>query len=167
MKNAGWPDRLGGPLGRVLTQAAMSKVKVEYVNLRQARASLEQAAARLAAAHHRAGRRVLILAGDQAQAELLDRALWSYEQGSFLPHAQAGGPDQDSEPILIATGLENPGAAPVLIAATPLDQMPEGFAHFIQLLPLDDEAGLQRCRECYRVLNEGGAVDLAHVTSLP
>ncbi|MCF8033981.1 MAG: DNA polymerase III subunit chi [Desulfarculaceae bacterium] len=145
----------------------MGSIKAEYVNLRQARASLEQAAARLAAAHHRAGSRVLVLAVDQAQAELLDRALWSFEQNSFLPHAQAGGPDQAEEPILIATTLDNPNQATVLIAAAPLAELPGGFPHFIQLLPLDDEPGLQTCRECYRALNEGGSVDLSHVTSLP
>ena len=145
----------------------MGRVRVEYVNLRQARASLESAAARLAAAHWAAGRRVLILAAGQAQAELLDRALWSYDQGSFLPHAQAGGPDQAEEPILIATDLSNPNQAPVLIAATPLDQPPPGFTHFIQLLPTDDEAGLQRCRECYRALKQAGQVELLHTTRLP
>ena len=145
----------------------MAPVKVEYVNLRQARSPLPQAAARLAAFHHQAGRRVLILATDPAQAELLDRALWSYDQDSFLPHARAGGPDQDQEPILIATELDNPNQAPVLIAAAPLAQMPPGFDHFIQLLPLEDEAGLQTCRECYRELNEAGQVELSHVTSLP
>jgi DNA polymerase-3 subunit chi len=148
-------------------EVAMARVKAEYVNLRQARAPLEQAAARLAAAHWAGGRRVLILAADQAQAELLDRALWSYDQGSFLPHAQAGGPDQEDEPILIATELANPNQAPVLIAATPLDQVPPGFAHFIQLLPPGDETGLQRCRDCYRALNEAGQVELLHTTRLP
>ncbi|MCB2227223.1 MAG: DNA polymerase III subunit chi [Desulfarculaceae bacterium] len=145
----------------------MSRVKAEYINLRQARASLEQAAARLAAYHHQAGRKVLLLAADQAQAELLDRALWSYEQGSFLPHALAGAPDQAEEPVLIATDLANPGSAPVLIAAAPLAEMPVGFQLFIQLLPLTDESGLQTCRDCYRALNEGGEVELSHITSLP
>jgi len=145
----------------------MSRIKVTYVNLRQARAPLEQAAARVAAAHRRAGRKVLILASDPAQAELLDRALWTYDQNSFLPHARAGGPDQAEEPVLIATDLANPNQAPVLIAATPLAQMPGDFAHFVQLLPTGDEAGLQTCRECYRALNEAGQVELEHVTSLP
>lgn len=145
----------------------MARVKVEYVNLRQAGASLEQAAARLAARHWAAGRRVLILAADPAQAELLDRALWSFEQNSFLPHAQAGGADQDREPILIATRLDNLNQATVLVSAAPLESMPcAAFQHLIQLLPLDDEAGLQVCRDCYKALNQAGEVDLSHTTSL-
>ena len=145
----------------------MGRIKVEYVNLRQARAGLEQAAARLAAHHWSAGRRVLILASGPAQAELLDRALWSYEQNSFLPHAQAGATDQAQEPILIATDLANPNQAPVLISAAPLGEMPcADFEHLIQLLPLDDEAGLQVCRDCYKALNQAGEVELTHTTSI-
>lgn len=145
----------------------MARVKVEYVNLRQAGANLEQAAARLAARHWAAGQRVLILAAGPAQAELLDRALWNYEQNSFLPHARAGGEDQDREPILIATEQTNPNQAPVLISTAPLASMPCGdFEHLIQLLPLDDEAGLQVCRDCYKALNQAGQVDLSHTTSL-
>ncbi|MCF8043737.1 MAG: DNA polymerase III subunit chi [Desulfarculaceae bacterium] len=145
----------------------MDRVKVEYVNLRQARAGLEQAAARLAERHWSRGQKVLILASDPAQAEVLDRALWSYEQNSFLPHAQAGGPDQADEPILIATDLANPSQAPVLISAAPLEAMPcADFQYLIQLLPLDDDAGLQVCRECYKALNQAGQVELTHTTTI-
>lgn len=145
----------------------MDRVKVEYVNLRQARAGLEQAAARLAERHWSHGQKVLILAADPAQAELLDRALWSYEQNSFLPHAQAGGADEQDEPILIATDLANPNQAPVLISAAPLAEMPcADFQYLIQLLPLDDEAGLQVCRDCYKALNQAGEVELTHTTSI-
>lgn len=145
----------------------LPRVKVEYVNLRQARAGLGQAAARLAARHWSQGQRVLILAADQAQAELLDRALWSFEQNSFLPHARSGGPDQAEEPILIATDLANPNQAEVLISAAPLRDMPcAAFGHLIQLLPLEDEAGLQVCRDCYKDLHQAGAVELTHTTSI-
>ena len=145
----------------------MDRVKVEYVNLRQARARPEQAAARLAERHWSQGQKVLILAVDPAQAELLDRALWSYEQNSFLPHAQAGGPDQAEEPVLIATDLTNPNQAPVLISAAPLGEMPcADFQYLIQLLPLDDDAGLQVCRKCYKALNQAGQVELTHTTSI-
>ena len=145
----------------------MDRVKVEYVNLRQARARPEQAAARLAERHWSQGQKVLILASDPAQAEFLDRALWSYEQNSFLPHAQTGGADEQDEPILISTDLANPNQAEVLISAAPLGELPcADFQYLIQLLPLDDDAGLQLCRECYKALNQAGEVELTHTTSI-
>jgi DNA polymerase-3 subunit chi len=145
----------------------VDRVKVEYVNLRQARAGLEQAAARLAERHFSQGRKVLILAADPAQAELLDRALWNYDPNSFLPHARAGAPDQAREPVLIATDLANPNQATVLISAAPLGEMPcAAFSHLIQLLPLEEGEGLQACRACYKALNQAGQVELTHTTSI-
>ncbi len=145
----------------------MPQTIVEYVNLREARANLASAAGRLAAAHLAAGRRVLILARDQDQARELDAGLWSYDQDSFLPHALAGGEDEAAEPILIATTLDNPNRATVLIAARGLEEMPPGFDHLIQLLPIDDGAELDTCRACYKALKEAGQVDLRHTTRLP
>lgn len=146
----------------------MARVVVEYVNLKQAGAGLAQAAGRLAAFHMQKGRRVLILARDQAQAKELDQGLWSYEPDSFLPHALAGGQDQADEPVLIVTGPANPNRATVLLAARGLDQMPvEDFEHLIQLLPTKEGPELGACRDCYKALKEAGQVELRHSTRLP
>jgi DNA polymerase-3 subunit chi len=146
----------------------MARLIVEYVNLKQAGAGLAQAAGRLAAAHLAQGQRVLILARDQAQARELDQGLWTFEPDSFLPHALAGGPDQDEEPVLIATEAGNPNQAAVLIAAKGLGQMPQaGFAHLIQLLPLEEGPELNACRACYKALKDAGQVELRHSTRLP
>ena len=145
----------------------MPKVTVEYLNLGQARATLGQAAARMAASHHQAGRRVMILAQDQGQAAELDRALWTYEQNSFLPHALAGAPDQADEPIIISTDLANPNQATVLIAARAMDQMPlDGFQYLVQLLPASEGPELNACRACYKALKDDGEVDLVYSTNL-
>lgn len=49
--------------------------------------------------------RLLIVAEPQEQRIALDRLLWSYAPESFLPHAQAGGPDDANQPIIIATDI--------------------------------------------------------------
>ncbi len=48
------------------------------------------------------GGRLLVVSGDAAQREALDKALWSYAADSFLPHAQAGGENDEAQPVLIA-----------------------------------------------------------------
>jgi DNA polymerase-3 subunit chi len=48
------------------------------------------------------GGRLLIVSGDDAQRVAVDRLLWSYSPESFLPHGQAGGDDDASQPVLIA-----------------------------------------------------------------
>ena len=48
------------------------------------------------------GGRLLVVSGDAAQRDALDRALWTFAPDSFLPHAQAGEGDDEAQPILIA-----------------------------------------------------------------
>jgi DNA polymerase-3 subunit chi len=51
------------------------------------------------------GGRLLIVAGDPAQRDALDRLLWSYAPTSFLPHAQLGQADDTVQPVLIAPNV--------------------------------------------------------------
>lgn len=51
------------------------------------------------------GGRLLIVSDDEAQRGAIDRLLWSYTPESFLPHGQAGGEDDASQPVLIAADV--------------------------------------------------------------
>jgi DNA polymerase-3 subunit chi len=146
----------------------MRKTKVEFINLRRAGAELNLACARLAAFHYNNQRRVLVVAADQAQAQELDRLLWTFDPASFIPHAQAGGPDQDQEPVLIALGLENLNQAQVLILAAPLKEPPlAGFAWVIFFVPAREGPELTQSRETYRRLKQDSHLDLLHTVRLP
>jgi DNA polymerase-3 subunit chi len=140
----------------------------EFVNLRQAGLSPEAAAFRLAARHHGRGRRVLVRAGDAAEAGRLDQALWTVAPDSFLPHAVAGGPDAAAEPVLITAGRAgNPNSAEAVILLHPPEEGPPlGFAVVHLLLPAADGPELAACRELYRRLSQGGRVRVEHVTRL-
>lgn len=152
----------------VLKSEAMEKTTVEFVNLKQAGAEPNPACARLAAFYYAKKRRVLILAADQGQAEELDRLLWTFDQASFIPHAIAGGPDQDKEPVLIALVQKNLNQAQVLILAAPMDEPPlSGFDRVILFVPAKDGPALEKSRELYRGLKQNSEVKLLHTTKLP
>ncbi len=51
------------------------------------------------------GGRLLIVSADAAQRGAIDKLLWSYWPDSFLPHGQAGGGDDGSQPVLIAADV--------------------------------------------------------------
>ena len=62
------------------------------------------------------GKRVLITVQDENQGMTLDRFMWVWDRGSFIPHAYDNGSvDCLDEPIVITTGEDNPNAASVLI----------------------------------------------------
>ena len=54
------------------------------------------------------GGRLLVVSGDAAQRQAIDRLLWTYAADSFLPHAIARTGDDARQPVLIA---ETPQAA--------------------------------------------------------
>jgi len=60
------------------------------------------------------GQRVLIKADSADRASAIDNLLWTYDDQSFLPHAQVGGGDAKRQPVLITTEDENANAANVL-----------------------------------------------------
>ncbi len=75
---------------------------------------------RLAEEHFLAGARVLIVVDDQNRAVTLDRFMWVWDKGSFLPHSLANGSvDCLDEPVVISTVEQNPNRATILIMGTP------------------------------------------------
>ena len=61
--------------------------KVDFYLLGEGADSRERIACRLAEKAWRLGNRVYVLAPDQAAAQALDELLWTFSQGSFVPHA--------------------------------------------------------------------------------
>jgi len=74
----------------------------------------------LADEHFLAATRVLIVVGDENRAVTLDRFMWVWDKGSFLPHALDNGTvDCLDEPVVICASERNPNQARVLIMGAP------------------------------------------------
>ena len=66
------------------------------------------------------GCRVLVVVNDDNQGVTLDRFMWSWNKGSFVPHAYDNGAVECiDEPIVITTREENNNGADVLIMGKP------------------------------------------------
>lgn len=146
----------------------MNLNRVEFINLREAGSDALTAAARLAAYHQDQGRKIFIEAADQMEAQEMDQRLWNFADGSFVPHAVAGGPDQTREPVLIDAQPGNPNRAEVLILLHPRDPLTSrDFAMAILLIPTEDGPELSACRDLYAKLREAGQAEVVHITALP
>ncbi len=66
----------------------------------------EQVAAKLAAKVVETGEKLLIVAGDSALLDAIDRSLWEAEPASFLPHGRAGDANAKRQPVLLADTLQ-------------------------------------------------------------
>jgi DNA polymerase III subunit chi len=60
------------------------------------------------------GWRALIRTDSAERAEAIDTLLWTYDDQSFLPHAQVGDGDAAGQKVLITVEEANPNAADVL-----------------------------------------------------
>jgi len=63
------------------------------------------------------GQRLLVVAADESQLARLDRQLWDQGGPSFLPHGLAGGSEDQSQPILLSTGIDAPNLARNILIA--------------------------------------------------
>lgn len=63
------------------------------------------------------GWRAVVMAGSEERVEALNALLWTYGDGSFLPHGSARDGHPEQQPVWLTVGDENPNGAEVLILA--------------------------------------------------
>lgn len=86
-------------------------------------------ACRLAEKAYRLQNTVHIQAADRDHAEQLDELLWTFRDGSFVPHEIVGAPLQaGTAPVTIGVGTA--GAAPVDLLINLTDELPERLDSF-------------------------------------
>ena len=89
---------------------------------------------------------VVRTASDERLTEL-DAALWTYDQGSFLPHGSTKEKNPEQHPIYLTTGLEVPNKATVLILTENIDA--EDISRFERCIDIfeEDRTAILRARD--------------------
>lgn len=91
---------------------------VEFIKLRKPEKAKHLC--RLAEKFFNEGKRVLITVLDDNQGVTLDRFMWSWQKGAFIPHAfDNGAVDCLDEPVVITTEERNPNGARILVMGKP------------------------------------------------
>lgn len=133
----------------------MTRVDFYLVN-DAAEGSQDIAVCKLAHKAFRLGHRIYIFTPDSSHAQRLDRLLWIFSSGSFVPHGVNPESVDADMPVLI--GYDEPPAAceDVLIQLAP--QVPECFSRFRRVAEVvgsgdDDKA---RARERFRFYRDRG-----------
>lgn len=101
------------------------------------------------------GWRAVIETGSSERADVLDSALWTYRDESFLPHAIAGDPSDFLQPILITTGTENANNASVrFFVDRAVPRSGEGYERLVYLFAGRDPDAVAEARGAWRALKE-------------
>ncbi|HEX7048291.1 MAG TPA: DNA polymerase III subunit chi [Gammaproteobacteria bacterium] len=100
------------------------------------------------------GHRVFVQARDAAHARALDDLLWTFRDGSFLPHSL--GVDDADAPVIISAGEEPAGDLQVMINLS--NTVPAFFSRFERVAELVDEEPAVRDagRERFRFYRDRG-----------
>lgn len=120
------------------------------------------AACRLAQKAYRLKHRIYILAGTAEESEHLDRLLWTFNPGSFIPHQIHRNAVDPRVPVLIGHGEPPPEFNDVLISLAP--QVPEFFERFERVAELvsPNEAERSAARERFRAYRDRGFAVQTH-----
>ena len=102
------------------------------------------------------GHQVYINTESSQQLQQLDDLLWTFRDGSFLPHAVYATGASDNPPILLGHAVEPDGPGDVLVNLS--SELPPFFSRFSRVAELvgGDTAQLDAARERYRFYKDRG-----------
>ncbi|HHJ38278.1 MAG: hypothetical protein AXA67_13920 [Methylothermaceae bacteria B42] len=112
-------------------------------------------ACRIAEKAYRTGHKVFILAADDTEAKILDDLLWTFRQGSFIPHILAENyPNDPMVPIVIGTSEAPESFDELLINLNP--NPPENWQQIHRIAEVINEVPeiRQAGRKKYRIYQE-------------
>ncbi|HLZ78138.1 MAG TPA: DNA polymerase III subunit chi [Sphingomonas sp.] len=99
------------------------------------------------------GGRVLVVTGDEAQAEMIDRALWDRAVDAFLPHGRDGA----DQPVLIALDCEaTNGARHIALVDGLWREEATGFERAFHFF---DDQSIDAARAAWRSVNGRDGVE--------
>ena len=105
----------------------------------------------------KAGERMLVVSGDEAQRAAVSQALWSHAPESFLAHGETGGAHDARQPVLLSDAVEAPNGAKFVALAD--GAWRDGLDEFERVFLLFGPAGIEGARGTWRMLGERDGVE--------
>lgn len=127
-----------------------------YVSPESEEQARKQLACRLTEKAYKLGKHVYIHTESEEESQVMDDLLWSFRQGSFIPHQLSSTQASISAPVLIGHHQEVTGDADVLINLT--QSVPDFFSQFDRVAELvnEDQDVRLKARERYQYYRDRG-----------
>ncbi len=118
---------------------------------------LEQVLPRLLEKTLGAGKRALVLAGSDQRVEALSGVLWTYEQGSWLPHGTEQDGSPEDQPVWLTAADDNPNGAEFLFLTDgAMSERVGDYERCFELFDGRDTAAVAAARERWKSYGEDG-----------
>jgi DNA polymerase-3 subunit chi len=108
------------------------------------------------------GWRAVIQAGSAERVEALDLLLWTYKEGSFLPHGSARAGNADLQPVFLTAEAGNPNGAIVRFMVDgarpdPLEPLLREYSRIVFVFDGNVSEELAAARDSWRSAKAAGA----------
>ena len=118
---------------------------------------LEAALPRLLSKALDQGMRALVMAPSPERVQALDGVLWTYDQGSFLPHGTAREGRPEEQPVYLTATEENPNGASLLVLTDGVDHGFMGaFERCLDMFDGNDAEAVNFARARWKRLQDAG-----------
>lgn len=103
------------------------------------------------------GWRAVVQAGSSERVDALDTALWTYRDGSFLPHGTGNDGPPEEQPIFLTTETDTLNAATVrfFVDGSDADDL-KSYERVVYLFDGHDEAAVSNARSQWSKAKEAG-----------
>ena len=119
------------------------------------KSSLEAALPKLLEKTLKTGKRAVVVAGSTQRAETLNSLLWTYKQGSWLPHGASKDGNAEEQPIWIATD-DKPlnGATFLFLTDGTASEVVGDFERCFELFDGNDPAAVETARKRWKAYKD-------------
>jgi DNA polymerase III subunit chi len=131
--------------------------RVDFYIVQQTRAGVgEQLACKLTEKAYKQGHQVYINTASEQQLKQLDDLLWTFRDGSFLPHGRYDAAAPDEQPVMLGHAVEPDGPSDVLVNLA--NDIPAFFSRFNRVAELvaGDDTQREAARARYRFYKDRG-----------
>lgn len=117
---------------------------------------IEQALPKLLEKALSAGYRCLLTAESEDRIEQLNQLLWTYDPGSFLPHASVKDGQPEEQPVLLSTALEAPNDARLLAVTDGRLADAARFERVLDIFDGNSQSAVEQARIRWKTYKEQG-----------
>jgi DNA polymerase-3 subunit chi len=119
--------------------------------------ALERVLPRLLTKAHESGMKAVVLAATPERVDSLNALLWTFDQGSFLPHGGARDGNAGEQPIYLTIEEENPADATLLVCVDGVEPgYLDDFERCLDVFDGNDETAVTAARARWTRLKEAG-----------
>ena len=132
-------------------------MRIDFYHLQNQ--TLEDVLSKLLSKAYGTGQKIVVKIGTEERVEFINTHLWTFEEGSFLPHGSKKDGNSDLQPIWLTAGDEIPNQAGIMFwvdgAQSNIEKL-SGVNRILNIFDGNSETAIQQARHLWKELKSAG-----------